>query len=239
MEDFAIKSINSVGVLNVAKIHKILASPELTDAQKADFIRKNSSEIKSVMKQEISRSEFAQMMQNRPLIRFRPLKNSFTKQGDKILLAKSLGISTKEIKKYINDIIDTNFEIQDNLRKDNIEKVKTYVYRHGTKDEVVAFLRYELSDVRTTLEKLYKTMEDNSGGLCDYFSRPIHRMSNITLGKLYNTIDSCLRESEKAGFITKEKYNSTAIWALVRIYQIQNNSKLIRAYNLYKDLTDV
>lgn len=128
-------------------------------------------------------------MSERPLIRFRPLKNSFTKKGDTIILAKSLGIAEKDIKKYINSIIENNFEIQDNLKKDNIEKVKTYVFRHGTKAQVVSFLEYELSDAKTTLEKLYKTLEENSGGLCDYFSRPIHRMDNKTLGKLYNTIE--------------------------------------------------
>ena len=61
-------------------------------------------------------------------------------------------------------------------------------------------------------------------------------MSNITLGKLYNTIDKSLRASAAAGYMTEEECNSHSQWALIKIYEIQNNSKLIRAYNAYQDL---
>lgn len=231
-----ISAIDSIKPISFNEIQKILSSEKLTDAQKAEFIKKNSKEIKNTFKEEISKTEFLQLMQNRPLIKFRPLKNSFTKKGDKILLAKSLNIKENEINNYIYSIINTNFDIKENITKNNIEKVKTYIYRHGNKSQVIAFLEYELSDVKTTLEKLYKTMQDNSGGLCDYFSRPIHRMDNKTLAKLYNVIDKSLKKSVNEGNLTKEQYNSTAQWALVRIYQIQNNSKLIRACECYKDL---
>ena len=231
-----ISAINSIKPISFNEIQKILSSEKLTDAQKAEFIKNNSKEIKNTLKKEISKTEFLQLMQNRPLIKFRPLKNSFTKKGDKILLAKSLNIKENEINNYIYSIINTNFDIKENITKNNIEKVKTYIYRHGNKSQVIAFFEYELSDVKTTLEKLYKTMQDNSGGLCDYFSRPIHRMDNKTLAKLYNVIDKSLKKSVNEGNLTKEQYNSTAQWALVRIYQIQNNSKLIRACECYKDL---
>lgn len=225
--------IEPVKQISKVDIYKILESQKLSNKQKAEFLKKNNIAIKDIMKSEISKAELKEIMSHRPLIRFRPLKNSFTKQGDDIILARALGISKKEIKKYINSIIDTNFE---NQHPDNIEKMKTYVYRHGTKDQVVAFLGYELSDVKTTLSKLYKTLELNSGGLADYFSRPIHRMDNKTLGKLYNTIDKSLRNSARSGYISNDDLNSTAEWALVKIYQIQNNSKLIRAYDVYKEL---
>lgn len=231
------KKITGVNSIDTLKLHRILTSEKLTDKQKAEFIKKNTTAVKNIVKTEINKYEFEELMSERPLIRFRPLKNSFTKKGDTIILAKSLGIAEKDIKKYINSIIENNFEIQDNLKKDNIEKVKTYVFRHGTKAQVVSFLEYELSDTKTTLKKLYKTLEENSGGLCDYFSRPIHRMDNKTLGKLYNTIDKSLRSAEKAGVISKAEMNSTAEWALVKIYQIQNNSKLLRAYEIYNTLT--
>ena len=227
MEDF---SISAISPLTTLKLQKILTSNKLTNQQKAQFMRKHSVEIKNIMNSEISKGEFAQMMKNRPLIRFRPFKNSFTKRGDRKLLAQALGIKENEINKYITNIIDNNFDIKHDVTASNIDKVKTYVYRHGTKDEVVEFLRYELSDVQNALTKLYKILDDNSGGLCEYFSRPIHRMDNITLGKLYNTIDKSLHASYEAGYLPKEKLNSTSQWALVRIYQIQNNSKLIRAY---------
>lgn len=227
-----IQPINSIDALEV---YKILSSEKLTDTQKAQFIKKNSVAIKNLAKTNISKQEFQELMSHRPLIRFRPLKNSFTKQGDDIMFAKSVGITKKEIRKYINSIIDNNFE---NQHPENIEKAKAYVYRHGTKAQVVSFLEYELSDVKTTLQKLYKTLEDNSGGLADYFSRPIHRMDNITLGKLYNTIDKSLKNSANAGYIKQDELNSHAEWALVRIYQIQNNSKVLRALEVYKDLAD-
>ena len=175
--------IQAIDSIDNVTLQRILSSAKLTDTQKAEFIRKNSATIKNIMKTEISKSEFSEMMKGRPLVRLRPLKNSFTKKGDTILLAKSLGLQERDIKKYINSIIATDFEIQNTRDKDNIEKVKAYVYRHGSKDQVVRFLEYELSDVKTTLAKLYKTLEDNSGGLADYFSRPIHRMDNNTLRK--------------------------------------------------------
>lgn len=226
--------IQPINSLNALEVYKILSSEKLTNNQKAKFIKKNSVAIKNLAKTDITQNEFKELMTHRPLIRFRPLKNSFTKQGDDIILTKSLGITKKEIKKYINSIIDNNFE---NQNKDDLEKVKTYVYRHGSKAQVISFLEYELSDVKTTLEKLYKTLEVNSGGLADYFSRPIHRMDNITLGKLYNTIDKSLKNSANAGYIKQDELNSHAEWALVKIYQIQNNSKVLRAYEAYKSLT--
>ena len=225
--------IQPINSLDALEVYKILSSEKLTNQQKAQFIKKNSIAIKSIAKSEITPAELKDIMSHRPLVRFRPLKNSFTKQGDDILFAKSIGITKKEIRKYINSIIDNNFE---NQHPDNLEKAKAYVYRHGTKAQVIAFLDYELSDVKTTLEKLYKTLEVNSGGLADYFSRPIHRMDNITLGKLYNTIDKNLKNSCDAGYIDKSQLNSHAEWALVKIYQIQNNSKLIRAYEAYQNL---
>ncbi len=224
--------IESISSLDIVKLRKILTSEKLTDAQKASFIRKNNIEIKNLVKGKITKQEFAGMMENRPLIRFRPLKNSYTKRGDKILLAKALGIKTSEIEKFIakvsNNLDSTDIE--------TIEKAKTYAYRHGTKDEIVAFLGYELADQKHILKKLYKTLQYNSGGLADYFSRPIHRMSNNTLAKLYTTIDKSLKAAHRTGAITTEELNSTAEWALIRIYEIQNNSKLINAVKLHKKL---
>lgn len=229
--------IEAINAIDIIELQKVLTSNKLTDLQKVKFIKHNASAIKKIVKEEISKSDFKILMSDRPLIRFRPLKNSFTKRGDNILLAKAIGIKTSDIKKYINSIIDNNFIFKTKQEQENIEKVKTYIYRHGSKKQVLAFLEYELSDVKNTLQILYKTLDDNSGGLASYFSRPIHRMDNTTLGKLYKTIDKSLKASHSAGFIGNEQLNSTAQWALVRIYQIQNNSKILRAYEAYKDMT--
>lgn len=232
-----ISAINGIYNLDSIQLYKILESNQLTNKQKAEFIKNNSSLVNDTLKQEITLTEFKELMKHRPLIRFRPIKNSFTKKGDKILLAKSLGIEQKEVNKYIESIIKNEFSLKDAQRTSDIDKVKTYVYRHGTKNQVASFLEHELSDVKTVLEKLYKTLEDNSGGLADYFSRPIHRMDNRTLRKLYNTIDKALRSSYDAGYIKKEELDSVSEWALVKIYQIQNNSKVIRAFELYKSIS--
>ena len=98
-------------------------------------------------------------------------------------------------------------------------------------------MQYELSDVKNILGNLYRTLDSNSGGLASYFTRPIHRMDNNTLRNIYITINNSLANSHNAGYIDNEKLDSVSEWALVKIYQIQNDSRFIRAYNLYKDLT--
>lgn len=231
MEDFRVKAIDSI------KINKVLNSTKLTDAQKARFIKDNVVEIKQILKSKITKEEFANLMQNRPLIRFRPLKNSFTKRGDKILLAKSIGITPNDVEGYVAKLVDNDMKIASSASKNDIELVKTYVYRHGTKEQVVKCLDYELSNVNNVLKTLYKTLKDNSGGVSDYFARPIHRMDNKTLLKLYAIIDKRLVAAYDAGVINKKEFNASAKWALIRIYQIQNNSKIIRAFNKYKDLS--
>ena len=50
-------------------------------------------------------------------------------------------------------------------------------------------------------------------------------------------IDKNLQNAEKNGEITKEFKEATAKWALVQIYQIQQNSKLVNAFKVRKDLT--
>ena len=215
-----------------AYFNKILETNQLTNTQKLQFIKENLATIKSFSKDEINVEELKEILKSRPLVRFRPLKNSFTKQGDKILLAKSLNIDVKNVNKHINTIIENGF----NSSKDSVDKIKTYVYRHGTKSQVLKLLEYELSDAKTVLTNLYRTLDENSGGLYGYYERPIHRMSNNNLKQLYSVIDKSLKNAEKEGVIDKATLNSTSEWALVRIYQIQNNSKLIRAYHKYNDL---
>lgn len=87
-----IQPVNSISAFD---IYKVLSSEKLTDNQKAEFLYKNSAAIKSVAESEITREEFKEIMANRPLIKFRPLKNSFTKQGDDIILAQALDINKK------------------------------------------------------------------------------------------------------------------------------------------------
>lgn len=79
-----IQPINSIDALEV---YKILSSEKFTDNQKAQFIKKNATAIKNIAKVEISKEELEMILAQRPLVRFRPLKNSFTKQGDDIMFS--------------------------------------------------------------------------------------------------------------------------------------------------------
>ncbi len=220
-----IDAISALKITDISQLNKLSAS------EKVDVIQKNPN-LLSEIKTTITKADYAQMMSQRPLIRFRPLKNSFVKKGDKIILAKSLDIDVSDVDSTIRSIIETNFEIQNAQTLDYIEKLKAYVYRHGKKDEVLAFLKYELSDVKTTLQMLYKTLDYETGGLCDYFQRPCHMMSNKTLKDIYEIIDESLKNANNSNTISDEVYYQSANWALKRIYQIQNDSRVIRAAKL-------
>lgn len=228
--------IEAVEPIDTYSIYKILASEKISNSEKYEYIKKHSSQIADIVKSEITKEEFEYLMQNRPLIKFKPFKNSFTKQGDDELFAQSVGIDKKEIKYFINGIIESNFAIHDRQEWDKIEKSKSYVYRHGTKSQVVKFLEYELSDVKNVLDILYKTLDENSSGIAGYFSRPIHHMDNKTLKSIYRTIDKSLKNSMNAGYINNEEYLRNSEMALIRIYQIQNNQKIIKAFHAYQNL---
>ena len=229
-------SIEPIQPITPLYVNKVLATNKLTNEQKFQFLKENMAVIKSFNREEINMHELKEILKSRPLIRFRPLKNSFTKQGDKKLLSKALGIEPSQVDGYINSMVKNGIGTDINIPVQNVEKVKSYVFRHGTKSQVIKFLEYELSDTKNVLTKLYKTMEENSGGLYDYYQRPIHRMSNNNLRQVYAVIENALKTSEKAGDIDKEALKFNSEWALVKVYEIQNNSKIIRAYNKYQEL---
>lgn len=233
-----ISPVSSIKNIDLYSVYKVLSSDKISERQKTDFIRQNKTAIQQALDVKFSGENFKILMKSRPLLKFKPVKNSFTKRGDKILLSKFLGIEPAEFDDYIenvqNDLSDA--DKLGFLHKDKLDAIKTYVYRHGSKDEIVVFLDYELKSSKDILKTLYKTLDYHTNGLADYFIRPIHRMSNKTLVKLYNVIDKNLEQSRKTGSISEEKRNEIAMWALVRIYQIQNNSKFINAIKTYNVL---
>lgn len=235
--------ISSIKPLSLNTVQAVLSSKQISAQDKAQYIRSNRSAIKQLCEVEmkITGKDFKTIMKNRPLQRYRPLKNSFTKRGDKILLAMSLGIKPEEVDDYVDDyfdniIIDNQKDIE-KMDSDRLNKIKTYVYRHGTKEQVVNMLKFELSNVKDELQFLYQTLEYGTGGVADYFTRPIHKMDNTTLINLYDAIDTHLDSMEKAGSLSAAERDKTSQWALVRIYRIQNNSKFIRDYKLLNELT--
>ena len=230
--------VSKIEGINFEKVMEVLTSNKISDAQKAQFVSQHQPQIKQIMETKISDNEFKDMMEKRAIIKFRPLKNSFTKKGDKILLAKALEINPSDINGYIKKV-STEIENTENLNflpKDKIEMIKTYVYRHGSKDEVVNFLDYELKQAKNKVKTLYKTLTYYTGGVADYFIRPIHRMDNKTLIRVYKVINKHIQESYENGDISDVDNKMLAKWALIRIYKIQNNSKLINAIKTYNEL---
>ena len=230
--------IEKIEHLDIEALKNILSSTQITDSQKVQFVHKYKPEIEQIIKTQISSMDFKTMMHKRALIKFRPLKNSFTKKGDKIILAKALNINPSEVSNYIKNVASAmnNIDNIHGLTPEKMDMLKTYVYRHGSKDELVAFLDYELTQSKNIVESLYKTLNYYSGGIADYFIRPIHRMDNKTLIKVYRIIDKHIKKSITDGNLTDADSKLIAKWALVQIYKIQNNSKLINAIKTYKAL---
>lgn len=235
-----IDKINPVGNLDLYKVREVITSSKITTDQKIKFIKKNHSEISHLVDAKISSSDFKTIMNNRPLRLFKPLKNSYTKAGDKKLLAIALGIKPNEVDNYIKNINLQVRSMQDintmGISKDNYEEIKTYIFRHGKKEQVINFLDYELSHAKNILHVLYHTLEYNSGGVADYFIRPIHRLDNGTMLGIYNVVDKNLKAGRASGKISDVQAQETAEWALARIYKIQNNQRLQNAIKLKKEL---
>ena len=224
--------------INFESLHKILTSNQLTEVQKTKFVIENKAEISRVLDAKISSTDYKILMRNRNLKKFRPLKNSFTKKGDKIILAKALGITPSELSGYIKTAKENIYDIKkiDFLTPEKMELLETYIYRHGSKDDLVMFLDYELTQTKDFLKTLYHTLQYYSGGVADYFIRPIHRMDNKTLVRVYDVIDKHIKLNEISGNLTEADSKKIALNALARIYEIQQNSKLINAIKTYKVL---
>lgn len=224
--------------INFETLHKVLTSNQLTEVQKTKFVLANKLEISKVLDAKISSADYKILMKNRNLKKFRPLKNSFTKKGDKIILAKALGITPSEIAGYIKTAKENIYDIKkiDFLTPEKMELLKIYIYRHGSKDDLVRFLDYELTQTKDLLKTLYTTLQYYSGGVADYFIRPIHRMDNKTLIRLFDVIDRHIKLDELEGRFTEADSKKNALNALARIYEIQQNSKFINAIKTYKVL---
>lgn len=234
-----VEKISKISNLDFDMLMKVLSSTQLTATEKSRFVQVNQPKVTEILDIKISNMDYRTLMEKRGLKKFRPLKNSFTKKGDKILLAKALGINLSEVNDYIkttassiNDIDKIKF-----LGPEKMDMLKTYVYRHGSKDELVAFLDYELSQSADIIKTLYRTLRYYTSGVADYFIRPIHRMDNKTLIKVYHIINKNISKAFQDGRISEAQGDKVARWALIQIYKIQNNSKLINAIKTYRTLS--
>lgn len=230
--------ISRIEPLTINKVYKVLGATHISLAKKEQFLRRNDVEINALFMDKINSESFKTIMDNRPLKLFRPLVNSYTKAGDKRILAKTLGIKPSEVGDYIHKMSEDikSGDIK-KIPQDKLEIVKSYVYRHGKKDELLNFLDYELAYAGDILGVLYRTLSYNAGGVADYFVRPIHRLNNRTLVDVYSIVDKNLENAKAVGNLSQESKEQTAKWALVRIYEIQNNQKLKNAVKLKQKLS--
>ena len=229
-----------IGDIDLYRVHEIMVSGEIPADQKVQFLKKNYSKISNLADKKISSNEFRKIMNDRPLEIYSPIKNSYTKAGDKKLLAIALGIPTKDVDKYVKNL-SSHVHLMHDLKsigvpKSKYDEVKIYVFRHGTKEQVIDYLDYELAHAKNILKMLYHILRYKSGGVADYFFRPAHKFDNLTLLKVYNTIDKNLQLNKLAGKINDVQAQETAELVLARIYEIQNNQKIKNAIKLKHEL---
>lgn len=229
-------SVSKIENLDAITLRKILTSPKLTNVEKVQFIKVNNTEIKKTLNLNITPNDFKTMMSSRPLIKFKPIKNSFTKRGDKILLAKTLGINTTLLEKYIQNVTEDIKSTNDIsfLQNDKISAIKTYIFRHGSKDQLVTFLDYELKTSKNIIKSLYILFNEKCGAISLYFERPIHHFDNNTLVEMYNVVDKNIELAQQSGNLQPKDSLQIASQTLKRIYEIQNDNKLINALKVNK-----
>lgn len=217
----------------------------------------------------ISKQEYEGIISKRPLIKFRPVRNTFIKSSDKALLAESLNIPKSDIDKYINETIDyllyknpasiyydgtiklqnyyTEEIFRQILEKQNITKEEDikkqellfyqqpvgimgdYIYRHGSKTQLLNYMKLQLSDAKSMLKQLYNILDTECGSLMSYFVRPIHVLDNHSVVKMHKIVKDGLSEAQNRGYISKEEYSQNVQWALEKIYAIQSNTTLREA----------
>ena len=241
MSGLSVQGIKNNIPIDIYSLRHILGSEELTDVQKINFIRRNSTQIKGIMEIELGTEDFNRIMSNRPLMIFKPIKNLFTKNGDRILLAKTLEIPLNEmddfIKKATKKLPDVD-EI-DFCTKDKLEAIKTYVYRHGSKEQVIKFMDYEISHAKNFRRTIKRTLDYTKGGVADYFTRPIHRMDNKTFLGLFDVINKNIVARKEAGELSEADALRISRAALARLFQVKENSRLKNSAKLKKELEQV
>ncbi|MDD3238343.1 MAG: hypothetical protein PHV37_09645 [Candidatus Gastranaerophilales bacterium] len=212
-----------------------IQSQELNEEQRIESFKKYH--LPSLV---MSKGEYKALLEKRPLIKYRAVRNILIKKADQQFLADQLGINPTDVSSYIDNIIDNvaKTRIPQYIPANNefAKKVKIapgilepYIYKHGTKDQVINWFEYRLSDVKTALQELYKTLDDNAGGVYDYFSLPKHFLDNKNIEKMDKIVTTSMGNAQKAGYISKDQNVEACRWALQQINEIQNNSVIRRA----------
>ncbi|MCR5261915.1 MAG: hypothetical protein K6C94_08780 [Candidatus Gastranaerophilales bacterium] len=220
----------------------------------------------------VSKKEYEAIVNKRPLIKFRPVVNSYIKSCDKALVAQSLSIPKSQIDRVIHEttqfllyknpasmyydpnkilddmyldedfkrlLLEKNITGYDGIRQQELlyyqehgTILEPYVYRHGSKEQLLDYMKLQLSDAKTTLKNLYNILDTESGGLYSYFERPIHVLDNRTVQKMQKLVTDGLGNAKDRGYISEIEYNQNVEWALEKIYEIQSNTSLREALRI-------
>ena len=146
----------------------------------------------------ISKKEYESIVNKRPLIKFRPVVNTFIKSSDKSLLAESLSVPKRQVDGVINETIQyllyknpssiyynpykefNDLYLEEEFKKLMLEKhitnpieieqqellyyqehcsiIEPYIYRHGTKEQLIDYMKLQLSDAKSALKNLYNIL---------------------------------------------------------------------------------
>ena len=229
-------TVNKIEHLDFDKIYKVLRSSSISELDKTTFISNNRYEIRQIMSCVLDNENFQYLMQNRVLKKFRPLKNSYTKWGDKIILGKALNIPASQVPKYVKNV----FHMLNDAKKlqacslSTFDMIKTYVYRHGNQEELLAFFDYELKNSNDIQKCIKQNLSYNKNGVADYFVRPIHRMKYKTFVNLFEIVENNLNLACEQGKISKLDCVNLSKQSLVQLYVIRTNSQFINICSRFK-----
>jgi len=215
--------------IDMYSVRNVMVSSTLTEPQKLKFLNMHRDEIHAMLKVSLTSDEYNMLISNRPLLRDKPITNIIRYRGDKILMAKALGVGVNQLNAYIDEVTNS-LDKAGNLSwlpDDKANMIKTYIYRHGKKNQLISFFNYELSKSGNIEQTLHQALEYGNNSVADYFARPVHRMSKDTMIKLLSTIMKHIVEAKNQHKISEMDTLDLSQYVLGRIYVLQSNSGFI------------
>lgn len=228
-----IEKVSNIEITDkVRKVHEMRLECKLS---KEEFkqISANNATVK------MAANEYKALIKARPLIKYKPIKNSFAKRVDRGLLAEGLNIPEEDIETYIQGVIDKNFvenyqvelsNCKKTIKQEEINMARTYVYRHGKQQQVLSYLDNELQTSGNILKTMYDTLNDELTGVASYYYRPCHPLSRDRAKEMYEIFTKHINKAHKSGQINKETALKTAQDALDIIIKIQDNPDVRQAF---------
>ena len=151
--------VEKINQLDFDMLMKVMSSTRLTYTDKVNFVQKNRTKITQIMDIKISGADYNTLMQKRGLQKFRPLKNSFTKKGDKI---KRINESVIEIFQKVKFSITNVFYMPSTST--GVEKITKLMVCVDNKNKKMAFVDYDSKKCKIVDFKdivNYKILKDN------------------------------------------------------------------------------